>query len=75
MRRFIDVIQHDISFFTAFYRDRRGRGRDRMVVGFSTNVVSLNPVYDEVYSMQHYVTNCVCDLLLFPPPIKLTATI
>jgi hypothetical protein len=46
--------------------------------------VSSNPVHGEVYSIQHYVIKCVSDLrqlsgflriLLFPPPIKLTATI
>ena len=50
----------------------------------TTNVVSSNPVYGEVYSMQHYVIKFVSDLqqvdgfirvLRFPPPIKLTATI
>jgi hypothetical protein len=64
-----------------------------MVIGFTipvqsvpitTNVVSSNPVYDEVYSIQHYMIKFVSDLrqvsgflrvLRFPPPIKLTATI
>ena len=64
-----------------------------MVVGFTTtyaiiaiitNVVSLNPAHDEVYSIQHYVIKFVSDLrqvdgffrvLRFPPTIKLTATI
>ena len=40
-----------------------GRGRDRMVVGFTTvqsvpittYVVSSNPVHGELYSIQHYV--------------------
>ena len=59
-------------------------GHDDMVVGFTTNVVSLNPVHGEVYSIQHYVIKFFNDLrqigdflrvLLFPPPIKLTATI
>ena len=54
------------------------RGRDRMVV------VSSNPSHDKVYSKQHYVIKLVSDLqqvggflrvFLFPPPIKLTATI
>jgi hypothetical protein len=49
-----------------------------------TDVVSSNPTHDEVYSMQHYVIKFVSDLrqvggflqvLLFPPPIKLTATL
>jgi hypothetical protein len=47
------------------------RGRDRMVVGFSTtvqsvpittNVVSSNPVHGRVYSIQHYVIKFVNDL-------------
>jgi hypothetical protein len=46
--------------------------------------VSSNPVHGEVYSIQHYVIKFVSDLwqvggflqvLRFPPPIKLTATI
>jgi hypothetical protein len=49
-----------------------------------TNVVSSNPVYGEVYSIQYYVIKFVSDLrkvdgflrkLQFSPPIKLTATI
>jgi hypothetical protein len=49
-----------------------------------TKVVSLNPVHGEVFSIQHYVIKFVSDLrqvdgfpqvLRFPPPIKLTATI
>ena len=51
-------------------RDRRGRGRDRgcgcgrdrMVVGFTTKVVSLNSVHSEVYSVHHYVIKFVSDL-------------
>ena len=50
----------------------------------STKVVSLNPVYGEVYSIQYYVIMFVSNLrqvssflrvLYFPLPIKLTATI
>jgi hypothetical protein len=44
----------------------QSRGRDRMVLGFTTTCatsatkdVSLNPVRGEVYSMQHYVINFV----------------
>jgi hypothetical protein len=69
--------------------NRCRRGRNRMVVGFSTTctsseVVSSNPVHGNVYSMQHHVIKFVSDLrqvdgflqvLGFPPPIKLTATI
>ena len=47
------------------------RSRDRMVVGFATNVqsvhittnvVSSNPAHGEVYSIQHYVIKLVSDL-------------
>ncbi len=47
------------------------RGRDRMVVGFTTtyainvyhaNVVSANPAHGEMYSIQHYVIKFVSDL-------------
>ena len=64
---------------------------DRMVVGFTNTCVisatinrSLNPAYGKVYSIQHYVIKFVSDLrqvsgflqvLRFPPPIKLTASI
>jgi len=63
------------------------RGRDRMVVqsvSITTKVVRSNPAHGEVYSMQHYVIKFVSDLqqvsgillvLLFHPPIKLTAMI
>jgi hypothetical protein len=53
-------------------------------VPITTKVVSLNPVQDEVYLIQHYVIQFVSDLqrvsgflhvFQFPPPIKLTATI
>ena len=46
--------------------------------------MSSNPVHGEVYSMHHFVIKFVSDLsqvggflqvLRFPPPIKLTATI
>ena len=55
-----------------------------MVVGFTANVVSSKSILDKVYSKQYYVIKFVGDLrqvssfllvLLFPPPIKLTATI
>jgi hypothetical protein len=54
------------------------------LVPITTNVVSSNPIYGEVYSIQNYVIKFVSDLrqggvflqvLLFPPPIKLTGTI
>jgi hypothetical protein len=53
-------------------------------VPITTKVVSSNPVHDEVYWIQHYVTKFVSDLqqvggflqvLRFPLPIKLTTTI
>jgi hypothetical protein len=66
--------------------------RDRMVVGFTTvqsvpittQVVNSNPVYGEMYLIQHYVIKLVSDLqqvggfllvLKFHPPIKLIAMI
>ena len=51
-------------------------------VPITTNVVSSNPVYGEVYSIQHYVIKCVSDfrqvggflwVLWCSPSIKLTA--
>ena len=53
-------------------------------VPITTNVVSSNRVHGEAYSIQHYVIKFVSDLrqvggflrvLLFPPPMKLAATI
>ena len=54
------------------HKSGRGRrGRDSMVVGFTTNyaisayhtkVVNSNPVHGEVYSIQHYVIKFVSDL-------------
>jgi hypothetical protein len=53
-------------------------------VPITTKVVSLNPAHGEVCLIQHYVIKFVSDLrqvgcllqvLRFPPPIKLTATI
>ena len=53
-------------------------------VPITTKVVSLNPVHDEMYSIQHDVIKFVSDLrqvggflrvLQFPPQIKLIATI
>ena len=69
---------------------RRGRDRERMVVGFTTTwaittkVVISNPVHGKVYLIQHYVIKFISDLrqvcgflrvLQFPSSIKLTATI
>ena len=53
-------------------------------MSITTKVMSSNPVHGEVYSMHHFVIKFVSDLsqvggflqvLRFPPPIKLTATI
>jgi hypothetical protein len=53
-------------------------------VTITTKVVSSNPIHGEVYSIQHYVMKFASDLrhvsgflqvLRFPPPIKLIATI
>ena len=41
----------------------------------TTKVVSSNPVYGEVYPIQHYVAKCVSGfmrVLRFPSPTKLT---
>jgi hypothetical protein len=62
---------------------RGSRGRDRMVVGFTTTcaisaynqVVRSNPVHGEVYSIQHYVIKFVRDFLPFFLPINLIVTI
>ena len=50
-------------------------------MSMTTNVVSLNPDHGDVYSIiHHYVTEFVSDcgflqVLRFPPPIKLIATV
>ena len=67
--------------------------RDCLIVGLqlpvqsvpiTSNIVSSNPVYEEVYSIEHFLIKFISDLrqvddfLLvsrFPSPIKLTATI
>jgi hypothetical protein len=55
-----------------------------LTVPITTKDVSLNPIHDEVYSIQNYVIKFISDLgqvggfhwvLQFPPPIKLTITI
>jgi hypothetical protein len=63
------------------------RDRNRMVHNYlpiTTNLASSSPAHGELYSIQHYVIQFVSDLrqvdvflrvLLFPPPIKLIATI
>ena len=54
------------------------------LVPITINIVSSNSAHGEVYSIQHYVIKFISDLLqvsgfhrvlLFLPPIKLTATI
>ena len=53
-------------------------------VSITTKVVNSNPPNGEVYSIQHYMINCVSDLwqvcgfqwvLRFPPSTKLTVMI
>ena len=53
-------------------------------VPITTKVVSSNPAHDEVYSIQHYVIKFIfyfrqaggfLQVLRFPPPINLIATI
>ena len=55
-----------------------------MIVSITIKVESLNSAHGEAYSIQHYVIRFVSDLrkdggflevLRFPPPMKLTATI
>ena len=60
-------------------------GRDRMVVGLYNHLsCEFESCSGKVYSIQHYVIKFVSDLLqvgcflrvlLFPPPIELTATL
>ena len=67
------------------YIGRGHRGRGSMVVRFTTTyVISSNPAYGEMHSIQHYLIKFVCDLrqvdgflrvLWFLPPVKLTAMI
>ena len=50
------------------------------LVSITTKVVSSNPTHDEVHSIQHLVSDLqhvggFPQVLGFPPPIKLTATI
>ena len=59
----------DLEVYICVMRGRRGR--DHMVVEFTTTcaisayttkVVNSNPVYGQVYSIQHYVRKFVSDL-------------
>ena len=74
---FLELSRYFLSCSFTLYkyestRTCRGRrGRDRMVVGFATNVqsvhittnvVSTDPAHGEVYSIQHYVIKFVSDL-------------
>jgi hypothetical protein len=85
---FLSLLLSTWTYFITFKSGHRG-GRECMVVCFmqpvsiTTTVVSSIPAHCEVYSMQQYVINFVGDLLQvggflqvlrFPPPIKLTAT-
>ena len=76
------------SYKSNYHTITRGcRGRDRMVVGFTTTYAISAYHHFESRSgqgVQHYVIKFVSDLrevggflqvLRFPPPIKLTATI
>ena len=64
------------------FRDRRGHGHMDLQlhvqsVPITTKVFSSNLAHCKVYSKQHYVIKCVGDFLQvvrFPPPIKLAAT-
>jgi hypothetical protein len=70
---FSSVITFEL-FGLSFHKIKRYvgcRGRDCMVVGFTTTVqsvpittkvVSSNPIHDKVYSIQHYVIKFVSDL-------------
>jgi hypothetical protein len=68
-----------------FYMTSDHHNHDRMQsVPITTKVVSSNPVHGEVYLIQHYMIKFVSYLrqvggfllvLLFLPPIKLTALI
>ena len=78
-----------VENFLLYRRGRHGH--DRMVVGLpvqsvpiTTKVVTSNPVRGKVYSIEHYVIKFISDfphvddflqVIRFPPPIKLTATI
>ena len=53
-------------------------------MSITTNIVSSNPAHGKVYSIQNYVIKFVSDwrqvggflqVLLFPPLLKMTATI
>ena len=72
-----------VDLFRMLYWDRRGR--DRMVVGFTTTyAISGYLESGSGRGIQHYVIKFVSELwqvsgflwvLRFPPPVKLTATI
>jgi hypothetical protein len=55
----VNGIECDITAHVYIYLEV-SRGRDRMVVGFTTSraitakVVSSNPTHGEMYSIQHY---------------------
>jgi hypothetical protein len=72
IRKLTEKIWFTLIFYSDSYNRVWGhRGPDRMVVGFITtytistyitNVVSLNPVHGEMYSIQHYVIEFLSDL-------------
>jgi predicted metallopeptidase len=67
-------------FYLMLMMKFRGRyGRDHMVViitstcaisAIITKVVSLNPIYGEVYSIQHYVIKFVSEFVILPEEDK-----
>ena len=84
----IGRFKYIICLFWFMFHSLRGLWLDLQLpvqsVPITTEVVSWNPVHDEVYSIQHYVIKFVSDLrevcgfllvLRFPSPIKLTVTI
>ena len=65
------LYEHYTYNYLGIFIGRGSRGRDRMVVGFTTTcesvpittkVVSSNPVRGEMYSIQQYVITFVSDL-------------
>ena len=52
----------DCPFVLSILDTRDYRGRDRMVVGFTTKLLISNPVHGKVYWIQHYVIKFVSDL-------------
>ena len=81
MQELYEVKEGDVMVMIIWYLDLQ---LPMQSVPITTNVVSSNPAHGEVYSIQHHVIKIVDDLrqvcgflqvLRFPPPIKLIATI